>query len=239
MNPSAVFLTAEWRRLAIVNYEASPDLLQRFLPRGVELDLWQGRCLVSVVGFQFRDTRLHGIPIPFHRNFPEVNLRFYVRRRVGDEVRRGVVFIRELVPRRAIALVARALYNEPYLAVPMTESDDGARVQYAWTHAPGPGRVAVTTEGLPSLPSADSEEAFIVEHYWGYTRQRDGGTLEYQVEHPPWRVWSGVAGEFQGDIDALYGSEFRPVLEASPVSALVAEGSPIRVRHGVPLRHSS
>ena len=92
MNPSAVFLTAEWRRLAIVNYEASPDLLQRFLPRGVELDLWQGRCLVSVVGFQFRDTRLRGIPIPFHRNFPEVNLGFYVRRRVGiDRIRRCVV----------------------------------------------------------------------------------------------------------------------------------------------------
>jgi Uncharacterized conserved protein (COG2071) len=113
-----VFLTAEWRALAMLNYEVDASLLRHFVPAGTELDCWQGKTLVSLVGFRFLKTRVLGIPIPFHRNFDEVNLRFYVRRAEATEVKRGVVFIREIVPRRAIAAVARAFYNERYLALP-------------------------------------------------------------------------------------------------------------------------
>src|SRR5689334_2274538 len=103
------FLRAEWRDLVMLNYESPAGLLDPLVPAGVELDRWRGTLYVSVVGFLFRDTRVLGIPIPFHRTFEEVNLRFYVRRELDGDVRRGVVFVRELVPRRAIATVARLL----------------------------------------------------------------------------------------------------------------------------------
>src|SRR5471030_2395832 len=119
-NPSKVFLTAEWLYLAMLNYEIDPALLARFVPTGTELDFWNGKSYVSIVGFLFRDACVIGIPIPFHRHFEEVNLRFYVRRKSDDGWRRGVVFIKELVPRKAIAFIARKFYNENYVALPMS-----------------------------------------------------------------------------------------------------------------------
>src|SRR5689334_1903898 len=104
----------------MINYEVDPGILAERTPRGTEIDTWNGRCFLSIVGFQFVDTHVLGIAIPFHRNFVEVNLRFYVRRVVGDEVRRGVVFIKELVPRRALAWVANLVYNENYQALAMS-----------------------------------------------------------------------------------------------------------------------
>ena len=112
------FLTANWRYLAILNYTVDPRLLAPFVPLGTEIDFENGETFLSVVGFLFLDTRLLGLPIPLYRDFEEVNLRFYVRRKSADTWRRGVVFIRELVPRRAIALIARACYGENYLAGP-------------------------------------------------------------------------------------------------------------------------
>ncbi len=116
------FLTAEWRKLAFANYEVSPDMLLPYLPYGTELDLWKDRCYVSLIGFMFQETRLKGIKIPFHVNFEEVNLRFYVKRWSGKEWRRGVVFIKEIVPKPAIAFVANTLYNENYQSLPMKHS---------------------------------------------------------------------------------------------------------------------
>jgi uncharacterized protein len=103
----------------MLNYAVEPSVLGPYVPAGTELDLWRGIAFVSLVGFLFADTRLLHIPVPRHRNFEEVNLRFYVRRNVNGEARRAVTFIRELVPRAAIAFVARRVYNEPYLALPM------------------------------------------------------------------------------------------------------------------------
>ena len=135
-----VFLTGEWRYLAMLNYRVDPALLDPLVPRGTSLDLWQGAAYVSLVGFLFRDTRVLGVPVPRHRQFEEVNLRFYVRREIAGEMRRGVTFIREIVPRPAIAAVARLAYNEPYVAMPMRHSiavqqepdDAPAVVQYEW-----------------------------------------------------------------------------------------------------------
>src|SRR5258708_1289001 len=202
------FLTARWVDLAMVNYEVDPALLRQLVPAGTELDLWSGRCLVSVVGFQFLDTRVLGLALPFHRDFEEVNLRFYVRRTVGDEVRRGVVFVKEIVPRRAIAWIANAVYNEQYIALPMSHDatfGDRRRLSYGWRFRGARCRLAVTLEGAPSLPQDGTEEGFITEHYWGYTRQRDGSTLQYEVEHPRWNVWRGGDPELICDTAALYG----------------------------------
>jgi uncharacterized protein YqjF (DUF2071 family) len=243
--PERPFLTANWHNVAMLQYEVPSATLRPLVPRGTELDPWQGHTLVSVVGFQFLDTRVFGIPVPFHRDFEEVNLRFYVRRRVQEGWRRGVVFIREIVPRRMIAAVARRRYNEPYIALPMrhtvtkSDADPGTPrvVRYEWRQADRWQSLEVEPVDLPALPAADSQEEFLTEHYWGYTVQRDGGTLEYQVRHPQWRVWRAARASLNCDVARLYGDAFVPFLRERPVSALLAEGSRIAVFRGhlVPL----
>lgn len=237
MSPRA-FLTAEWRHLVMLSWEVAPRVLRPLVPAGTTLDLWQGRALVSVVGFRFLRTRVLGVPVPFHRDFDEVNLRFYVRRDMPDgSVRRGVTFVRELVPRAAIALVARLAYHEPYLAVPMrsttptVDADAPGRVAYEWRLGRDAQwqRVAATTVGAPRVPGEEEEATFVTEHYWGYTRQRDGGTVEYRVAHPRWRVWEAAAPELAADVAGLYGPAFVRALAGPPSSAFVAEGSPIVV----------
>jgi uncharacterized protein YqjF (DUF2071 family) len=235
------FLTAFWGPLVLLNYRCPAALLAPLVPAGTELDAWQGDTLVSLVGFLFGDTRLLGVPIPFHRTFDEVNLRFYVRRMAEDgEFRRAVVFVRELVPRWAIASIARWVYNEPYLAVPMShrialDPSVGGTVEYAWRHDGRSFTLSAHVHGAASELVPGSSAAFITEHYWGYTRQRDGGTLEYQVEHPPWRVWEARAAAFTGEASRLYGPAFAEVLARPPQSAFVAVGSPVAVHNGVRL----
>lgn len=233
------FLSAEWRYLVMLNYAVDPAILDPLIPAGTVLDRWRDQTLVSIVGFRFDDTRVLGAAIPFHRTFDEVNLRFYVRRDApSGEVRRGVVFVRELVPRLAVALLARWAYNEPYRAVPMRSTapdsrvDAPGRLTYEWRTRAKWQRLAATAVGMPFAPERASEAAFITEHYWGYTRQRDGGTLEYEVTHPRWAVWTADAARFEGDADRLYGPDFAEILRGRPQSAFVAVGSPVSVFHG-------
>ena len=230
--PEGTFLTAQWRDLALLNYEIEPEVLRPHVPGGTEIDLWDGRCFVSVVGFRFLRTRVTGLPIPFHTNFLEVNLRFYVRRETEGEVRRGVVFIKEIVPRRAIAWVARVLYNENYVALPMRHEVNGASARYEWRFEGAWNRLSLATCGVWSLPDPESEAAFITEHYWGYAVQRDASTLEYQVEHPRWRVARAKDAKLVCDVGRLYGDEFDEALSREPASAFLADGSEILVRRG-------
>jgi hypothetical protein len=235
------FLTARWEHLVFLNYLCPPRLLDPLVPEGTTLDGWQGHVFVSLVGFLFRDTRVRGIGVPCHRTFEEVNLRFYVHRQTPDgEVRRAVVFIRELVPRRAIAAVARRLYNEPYIALPMSNANDveppaGGLVAYFWFYEGQRFSLTATVQGPPSMTPPDSQAAFITEHYWGYTRQRDGSTLEYRVDHPRWPLWVPTSWSLEGPLDRLYGREFAEVLASPPASAFVAEGSAVSVYGGVRL----
>jgi uncharacterized protein len=232
------FLTAEWRHLAMLNYEIDPGILEPLVPTGTELDFWNGKTFVSVVGFLFLHTRVLGIPIPFHRDFEEVNLRFYVRRKAPDGWRRGVVFVKEIVPRTAIALVARTFYNEPYVALPMAhrlEITDGvlSGVEYRWQLQQRENHLRLAIRGLPELLREGSEAEFITEHYWGYNAQRDGSTLEYQVEHPRWRVYETADSSLDCDVRTLYGEPFCDSLRHRPSSAFLAEGSAVTVRKGV------
>lgn len=235
-----VFLSAEWLNLVLLNYVVPPDLLAPFVPKGTELDLWLGDAYVSVVGFMFSNTRVLGVPIPFHRTFEEVNLRLYVKRNVGAEERRAVTFIRELVPRAAIALTARMTYNEPYRHLPMShrlEPNDSrpTRAEYRWTDD---GRsCGVVAEGIGALtvPSPNSEEAFMTQRHWGYTTQRDGSTVEYCVAHSVWNVGRIERGNVVGDTSRLFGGEFASILAARPASALFADGSAITVHKPVRL----
>lgn len=231
--PEKKFLTAEWRDLAMVNFEVEPEVLIPVVPAGTQIDFWNGRCYVSVVGFRFLWTKVMGVPIPFYRDFDEVNLRFYVRRKVDGQVRRGVVFIKEIVPRRAIAQVARWVYNENYLALPMRHEVGPAFGRYEWQYRGAWNSLAVETGGKLSAPNPSSEAAFITEHYWGYTVQRDGSTLEYQVEHPTWRVAQAEKADLICDVEQVYGPKFVPSLSREPASAFLADGSDVLVRRGV------
>ncbi len=243
-DPPPVFLTAEWRHLAMLNYEVDPKILLPLVPNGTELDLWNGKIFVSVVGFLFQNTRVLGIPIPFHRHFEEVNLRFYVRREAAEGWRRGVVFIKELVPRLAIAWTARTFYNEPYLTLPMShqieasDSNEMKSARYSWQFNGKPNHLRLAVQGNAQALRKDSEEEFITEHYWGYTAQHDGSTLEYQVEHPRWRVWPAATAELECDITGLYGEAFCEPLSSRPASAFLAEGSGVVVRKGIRLGSS-
>ena len=226
------FLTANWRYLAMVNFAVDPDILAPLLPGGTELDFHEGQTFVSVVGFLFLDTRVFGLPIPLHRDFEEVNLRFYVRRKNVDDWRRGVAFVRELVPKRAIAIVARAFYGEPYSALPMRhrlEHRDGQLLaEYEWRRGARWETLALTATGEPQKSGHGSHEEFITEHYWGYTRLKSG-VSEYRVEHPRWKIWAAETTRFEADVATLYGPQFVEPLTASPVSAFIAEGSAVEV----------
>jgi uncharacterized protein len=226
------FLTANWRYLAMLNFVVDPKIVAPLVPPGTELDFENGETFLSVVGFLFLDARLLGLPIPLHRDFEEVNLRFYVRKRSADTWRRGVVFVRELVPRRAIALVARAFYGEKYLALPMKHEiehvDPKLKVEYAWQRGCKWESLKMSASGEPQAIAAGSHAEFITEHYWGYTRVR-AGCSEYRVEHPRWKIWNANDFEFRGDTAALYGPQFVETLSAPPRSAFIAEGSPITI----------
>ncbi len=237
-----VFLTAEWRTLAMLNYEVDASLLVPYVPPGTEVDRWNGKAFVSLVGFRFLNTRVFGIRFPFHCNFDEVNLRFYVRRREASEVKRGVVFIREIVPRWAIAAVARAFYNERYLALPMShrlDSNSGSiAAGYGWKSEAGWNKIQLTARGEPALPENDSQEQFITEHYWGYALRRNDTCIEYRVEHPQWRVWKATDALFEGNAEEIYGKEFAAILRHQPSSAFLAEGSKVSVYRGVAIQSS-
>ena len=226
------FLTANWRYLAMLNFVVDPKIVAPLVPPGLELDFENRETFLSVVGFLFLDTRLLGLPIPLHRDFEEVNLRFYVRKKSADTWRRGVVFVRELVPRRAIALVARVFYGEKYLALPMKHEiehvDLKVSVEYSWRRRRKWESLKMAASGEPQSIPAGSHAEFITEHYWGYTCVRDGCS-EYRVEHPRWKIWNAETFEFSADIAALYGGQFVEPLTAAPHSALIADGSPVEV----------
>jgi uncharacterized protein YqjF (DUF2071 family) len=241
------FLSAEWRHLAMLNYQVDPAVLQPLVPAGTELDSWNGKTFLSMVGFLFLRTRVLGIPVPFHQNFEEVNLRFYVRRKASEGWQRGVVFVKEVVPKAAIAVLARWLYNENYVACRMSSkvqlpdqtSDNRGLVEYRWANRSSWNTIRAGFEGLPSYPAAGSEEEFITEHYWGYVVQRGGITLEYGVEHPQWRVWRASSAGLECDVGVCYGQRYCEALGQQPTSAFVAEGSAVAVFRGggVPTLH--
>jgi uncharacterized protein YqjF (DUF2071 family) len=230
------FLTAEWRFLLMINYEIDPVILLPYLPLGVELDASNGRTFASLVGFLFLNTRVLGATIPFHRNFEEVNLRFYVRRKAPEGWRRGVVFVKEIVPRRAIAAIARGAYGEKYVSMPMrhrVEVDQtGGTLEYAWRLAGGWNRMCAQAHGEAQFAMPDSEEEFITEHYWGYSSRRDGSTSEYQVEHPRWHVWQARGVEVDCNFHFIYGPQFQESLSSRPSSAFIADGSEVVVYQG-------
>ena len=221
----------------MLNYEVDAKLLDANVPARTVLDSFEGRTYVSLVGFRFRRTRLFGyLPIPFHTDFDEVNLRFYVRRREDNEDRRGVVFIAEIVPKWAVARIARFAYGENYVCLPMKHriNMNGASksAEYEWRLSGAWSKLYANAAGASMPAEEGSLEQFITEHYWGYSAQRNGASLEYRVSHVPWNVWNTTSAGFEGDARALYGLELGKVLQRPPDSAFIADGSPVAVLAG-------
>lgn len=231
----APFLTAEWQRLVLLNYRVEPNILQPFLPAHTELDIWNDTCYVSLVGFMFLNTKIKGVKIPWHTNFEEINLRFYVRRH--DPVlgwKRGVVFVSEIVPKPAIAWVANTVYQEHYTTRRMwhqwQENEHSLQIEYGWREAGGPQSFGVQAENAPVDLKVGSEAEFITEHYWGYSSRDERRTVEYQVEHPRWQVYPIRAWHCAVDFEAAYGRAFAHLSGAEPLSVFLAEGSEVVVR---------
>jgi uncharacterized protein YqjF (DUF2071 family) len=227
------FLSAQWLRLIMANYMVDPQMLKPFLPAKTELDTWNGRTYISLVGFLFHDTRVLRVSVPFHTTFPEVNLRFYVRYKENDQYKRGVVFIKEIVPKRAITFIANSLFKERYVTLPMKSfvhlSAEEQHIGYQWKFNDRWNRIEVKT-GLKKFPlQTGSEEEFITEHFWGYSNMTPHMTGEYRVEHPSWNIFPVEQYTVDCDFDKLYGPSFSVLKEQAPVSVFLADGSDISV----------
>lgn len=227
------FLTAEWRKLAIANYAIDTQILMPYVPVGTELDMWNDTCYVSLIGFLFKNTRLMGIRVPFHSNFEEVNLRFYVRYKDKGIWKRGVVFIKEIVPKFALSFVANTIYNENYVTMPMAhswiETERERIVEYKWKCKKEWQRFSITAEKELSSAQEGSATEFITEHYWGYARYSDVKTNEYEVKHPKWDHYKVKNYNIEVDFGLTYGERFKFLNHQNPVSVMLAEGSEISV----------
>lgn len=216
----------------MAQYVVEPSVLQPYLPPHTELDYWEGKCYVSLVGFWFAQTRVKGIPIPFHQNFEEVNLRFYVRHLHNGQWKRGVVFISEIVPKPAIAWVANTLFNENYTTCKMQhrieQNTDWQYTGYRWRHRGEWNSMSVVADKTAIPMDAGSEAAFVLEHYWGYSKKGDT-TVEYAVEHASWKIHPVETCEIHADFAALYGPAFANLAQQTPASVFLAQGSPVAV----------
>jgi uncharacterized protein YqjF (DUF2071 family) len=231
-----IFLSAEWRNLLMANYVIDAKILHPYVPAHTELDSFQNVHYVSLVGFLFKNTRLRGISIPFHRTFEEVNLRFYVRYKDQGKWKRGVVFIKEIVPKPMISFVANTIYKEKYATHTMRhqweQTKEELKVSYRWKVGQDWNFLSAIAE-REALPVVEgSAEEFITEHYWGYTQINNRETGQYEVSHPKWNIHKVKEYDIQCSVEVLYGKAFAETLKQPPLSVFLAEGSAIRVMTG-------
>ena len=234
------FLTAAWRELAFINYEVDPSILKEHVPFGTELDTFDGKCFVSVIAFLFMDTKVLGIKVPYHVNFPEVNLRFYVRYNDNGTWKRGAVFIKEIVPKPLITLVANTLYNENYVTYPMdytwTETEKTRSVDYRWKVNNKWQYVLITAVLESQEISAGNEMEFITEHYWGYAGVSKKKTNQYEVTHPRWKHYPVISTDYVINFKGLYGEKFSHLKDTKPSSVFLIDGSAITIENKVVIK---
>ncbi len=228
------FLSAHWENLIMANYEVDSCVLRPYLPKGVELDFYNSKTYVSLVGFMFKQTRLFNIPIPFFGTFEEINLRFYVKRIEGATIKRGVVFIGETVPFKPVAWLANRLYKEHYMAIPTKNTigitDKSKFIKYQWKINKVWNHILANAVKQKEEMAPGSVEEFIFEHYYGYTKIDNQLSQEYRVNHPKWLLNKVTDYSIQCDFISMYGSDFAFLNNCQPDSVLVAEGSPVSVK---------
>ncbi len=226
-----IFLTARWENLILLTYKIKPEMLEEYLPCGLEPDTIDGNAFVSLVAFDFLDTKVKGFKIPFHVNFPEINLRAYVK----NNDKRGVIFIREFVPKFFISLVANTIYNEKYKSASMksrTETNGSIFLSHTLRLNGKEFSINLEADNRPYLPPPDSIEHFFKEHEWGFGTNRKGEALMYKVEHPFWEVYPIIKFEHNIDFGTVYGNKWQSLNSASPYNITFAKGSQIKVFEG-------
>ncbi len=230
----AIFLKANWEHIIMANYEINPQILIPFLPKGVELDLFEGKCFISLVGFMFKNTKLFTIPIPFFGNFEEINLRFYVKRTEEDNtIKRGVVFINETIPYPIVAWVANKLYNENYTVVPTKHKintlSNFKNITFKWLFDKNWNSIFVKAENAAATMTENSLEKFIYEHYYGYTKINEHQTEEYKLQHPSWKTHKVIDYRINCDFEKMYGKYFSVLDNTKPTAVFIAEGSEVAI----------
>ncbi len=227
------FLTAEWNDLALINYEINPEILQKYVPIGTELDLWNSKCYISLIGFMFENVKVLGVKIPFHVNFEEVNLRFYVKRFEDGKWKRGTVFIKEIVPKHAVTLVANTLYKERYQTLKMrnsrTQNESSKTFKYEWKKDSKWNSITMNTAKSAIPIDLNSEAEFITEHYFGYTKYNEKTTIEYEVTHPRWQQLEVIDTKIDVNFNSIYGDDFTFLQNIKPTSTFLALGSKITI----------
>ena len=229
------FLRTEWNNLIMANYVVPKELLLPFIPAKTELDFFEGKTFVSLVGFMFLNTRILGFSIPNHVNFEEVNLRFYVKYNDHGKWKRGTVFIKEIVPRFAISFFARFLYREKYSTMKMRhfhiKKADEIETCYEWKYKNKWNKLVASAQEKSWPMRMNSEEEFIAEHYWGYTKYNGNITYEYEVNHPRWEIFNVLNYTIDCDFSGIYGTEFSFLADAVPSSVFMAKGSEVKIYH--------
>ncbi len=227
------FLKANWENIIMANYEIDPKNLIPFLPKGVELDLFHGKCYISLVGFMFKKTKLFNVPIPFLGTFEEINLRFYVLRKEGGITKRGVVFINETIPYKIVAWMANKLYKEHYTVVPtkhkIVKDPNVDKVKFEWLLNKKWNSIYVEATNKVEEMKNDTLEKFIYEHYYGYTKIDENKTEEYKLQHPSWNVHKVIDYKIDCDFQAMYGNPFLVLNHTKPEAVFIAEGSSVKV----------
>lgn len=232
-NKKNIFLSANWEYLAMLNYTIPDEVLLAYLPKGTQLDKWNGHAMVSVVGFLFNNTKVFGCKWPWHTHFEEINLRFYIKYYDGKIWKRGVAFISEIVPKPIIALTANFLYNEHYTYMPtkhhLTINNEFIEVDYHWKNKKIWNKLSITALNKPQIILPDTEEEFIFEHYWGYNQQNKNTLIEYGIVHKRWQVYPVLTHNLEANISDLYGENFQLHLNRKPDSVFLAQGSAVVV----------
>lgn len=226
-------LTCEWRKLAFFNYVVPPEVLKPYLPPNTELDYYNGDCYVSLVGFQFKNVKIAGVQVPFHSDFEEINFRFYVKRFDGNKWRHGVVFLREIVDRPALSILANTVLNENYQTLPTGQEIEDKlgrlTVKYSWQIDQRKEQLEVRTENTPSAMPGQSEDEFLIHRLWAYGKQDEETTYEYSISHPEWSTYR--VDEYKVSVDFLqFGAAFSILNGATPRSVMLAEGSKVEVK---------
>lgn len=227
----------------MLSFAIPAKTLRPFVPRGTEIDFFEGKAMVTLAGLLFQNAKVFGLRIPGFSAFEGVNLRFYVRRKFGQGYRRGVVRIREFVPSRVLTTASRFFFNEKACAVPMRHQFCGndqkdrkdMSVSYQWQFRRGWSSLLLQTGERPATAVQGSAAAFVTEPQWGYARFRDGSTAEYEIDHPRWRIWEAKRAKLEGNLFSQFGAVFQECLSNEPVSAFLVEGSRVTVRSPAPI----
>jgi uncharacterized protein len=216
-----------WMRITFLHWRYPADLLQSMVPDRLTVDTFDGSAWVGLTPFLMRGVRAPGIPaLPWLSDFPEINVRTYVRDGRG---RSGIWFLSLDAARLPAVLAARAGYWLPYHWSDMAVRIDGDRVSYRCRRR-GPGRHGARcdadVEFGPPLDEAERDALahFLTARYRLFTVVA-GRLVAAEVEHPEWPLHGAQVRRLDQDLlpaAGLPAPDARPLVHASP-------GVPVRV----------